>query len=180
MRRGTFRDPFRRRAAHRTAARRARARRHAARRGVQTLELILVLPILVIATLAIFQFGMLAAAQQGVTHAAITGAREAAKRTDIVTVRDTVDAILTPYDIAISNAPGSGTKVMLEDGLNPPVEYGDPLLDCYANGPALVAGEVRVTVCILTSVAKVPDALSTFGFSLAGRRFEISSVTRKE
>ena len=155
-------------------------RRAPCRRGVEILELILALPVLVIALVAVVQFGMVLVVQQAVTAAVTGAAREAGKHSDIAVVRTAVERLLAPHDIEISNTSGSGTKVMLEDGSLGTSSFGDPTLVCEASGNALAANEVRVTLCIDLEAARVPNALASFGFDLFGRRFESSAVVRKE
>lgn len=150
------------------------------RRGVEVLELILVLPVLVVALVALVQFGIAMVVHQAVTTAAGAAAREASKQADILVVRDAVDRILSPHNIQILNTPGSGTKVMLDDGALGTTSFGDAGLSCIAHGNAPAANEVRVTVCIDLAKAKVPNALASFGLDFAGKRFETSATVRKE
>ena len=100
------------------------------RRGVTTLELILVMPVIVVMLVAILEFGTLMVLQSTVTHAATVGAREAGKIADIDEVVEAVQAVLGVNCITLSEASGSGTKVILEDVTNLPSQFGDPTLDC--------------------------------------------------
>ena len=90
------------------------------RRGVQTLELILVTPVLVLVLLAIVEYGVLNVTHAGITHAATVGARVAGKEStfDLIPtppdVYDPVEAVagevnkvLATVDIAIDGRPGA-------------------------------------------------------------------------
>jgi hypothetical protein len=151
---------------------------------VETVELLLVLPILVIATIAIIEFGILLMFHQAVIDAATAGAREAGKGGNVNAVALKVNRFLSPFDVGIAGVGPSLGNIVLEDGLNPPVLYnpGGPACDPPPS-PAVGANEVRVTVCLAIhspSGKPVPDWLSVFGFSLSGRKFEVSALVRKE
>ena len=119
--------------------------------------------------------------QPAVIHAATVGAREAGKGADISEIVACVDGVLAPHCITISDTAGSGTKVILEEGLGPvTTEFGDPNLTCDLPANALLTDEVRVTVCIHFSAVPMCDALAPFGFSLADKRFEASSLVKVE
>ncbi len=150
------------------------------RRGAIALELILTLPILVVLFVATFEYGMLMILQPAVTHAATVGAREAGKCSDIELVARVVQSIVGVNCITISDAPDSGTKVILEDGTKGTTEFGDPNLDCQTPSNPLNPDEVRVTVCVDLEATPLCDPLGAFGFSLFGCRFQVSSLVKKE
>lgn len=160
------------------------------RRGVVVLEFLLAFPILFITTLAIFEFGILVLVQQTLTAAATEGAREAAKigasTNETATV---VDEILSVHQIAFdptaTNAT-DGARLIIEYGppLSTTAERGNTSIPCSPIGPAPGTDEVRVTLCVTatdaTGCQPVPDWLSSFGFSLSGCEFEISSRANVE
>lgn len=160
------------------------------RRAAIIVELLLVFPILFIATLAIFEFGILALVDQTVTAAATEGTREAARIGAVTNeIAMVIDEILSVHQINFDPTTTNATddaRVIIEYG--PPIsttaERGNTTIVCSANGPAVGTDEVKVTVCVnVTNAAgeqPVPDWLSTFGFSLAGRKFEISSLANLE
>ncbi len=150
------------------------------RRGVGTLELILTLPVIVVMLVALVEYTTLMILQSTVTHAATVGAREAGKIADIEEVVEAVQAVLGANCITLSDEPGSGTKVILEDVANLTTQFGDPNLDCQLPTNPLASDEVRVTVCIEMHATPVCDALRAFGFSLVGKRFQVSSLVKKE
>lgn len=160
------------------------------RRAAIIVELLLVFPILFITTLAIFQFGILAVVDQTVTASATAGAREAAKIGAVTNeVAGVIDDILSVHAITFDPTTTNGTddaRVIIEYGapISTTVERGNTSITCSPIGPAVGTDEVKVTVCVnVTNAAgeqPVPDWLSTFGFSLAGRKFEISSLANVE
>ncbi len=150
------------------------------RRGAVTLELILALPILVVLLIATFELTIVLLVKPAVTHAATVGAREAGKGADVDELAEVVQAVIGVNCITVSDAPGSGTKIVLEDGTEETTQFGDPNMVCPTPGNPLNSDEVRVTVCIEYEVTPICDALRDFGFSLAGRTFRASSLVKKE
>lgn len=150
------------------------------RRGAVTLELILVLPILVVLLVATFELTIVLLLKPAVTHAATVGAREAGKAADVDELAEVVQAVIGVNCITVSDAPGSGVKIVLEDGAAETTEFGDPTMACPTPENPLNSDEVRVTVCVEYEVTPICDALSYFGFSLAGRSFLASSLVKKE
>lgn len=154
------------------------------RRGVEILELILALPVMLIASLAVLEFGILVLVQQAVTTAATEGAREAAKGATCTEVGEVVEAFLAAHNLDISG--GGSVKVVCESkagGVTTTASAGNASLDCSPPGFGLNNGEVRVTVCVEVTDGNdkpVPDWLSVFGFSLAGATFEVSSLAQFE
>ena len=144
------------------------------------MELILTLPIIVVLLVAIFEYGTLMLLQAAVTHAATVGAREAGKCSDVNLVARVVQSVVRGNCITISDAPGSGTKVILEDGTEGMSIFGDPDLDCQLPTNPLNPDEVRVTVCIDLAATPLCDPLEDFGFSLMGCHLRASSLVKKE
>ena len=148
--------------------------RRSRREGMQTLEVVLVLPILLLVTLAIFQFGILVLVQQSVAHAATVTAREAGKGADVDELVLAANEILGPHCIAI----GPDAAVVVEADLaaasrgsltcNPPV------------GPSMGIDEVRTTICVDLIQQPFLTALEAYCIDFSGKRFEISSLVKKE
>ncbi len=157
------------------------------RKGVEFLELILVMPILFIATLAIFEFGILLLYEEAVTAATVEGAREAAKTTNDSEVAYVVQSFLAIHNVVfdtttISNG-GGNAYVLIERGLAVG-ERGNLNYAAAAYGPnPLNANEVRVTVStpmVIANDKPVPNWLRFFGFDLGTSRMQISSLTQAE
>ena len=163
-----YRHPLR--SHHRKAP---RARRH----GVGTIQLILAVPVLFIATLAIFQFGMVMLINQTIVTATIEGTREAARGGNIEDVRAVVNQFLAIHQLEVVDNPMGLARLIL-DPPNPITEVGNPAIPCSPDGPAPVAGEVRVTLCVRVSQndEPIPNFLQMFGFSLSDQTYEASSL----
>jgi Flp pilus assembly protein TadG len=160
---------------------------------VQTLELILVTPVIVLVMLAILEFGMLNITQSAITHAATVGAREAGKTETFTTgaggtveeIRDEINAVLAAIDIQITDT-SSGMLITIQErtgGVTNDYTVGDTSLSPTL--PALDDGEVSATLCIAFDATKlngspVINAFSSCGFTFNGKEFEISSLARKE
>lgn len=167
------------------------------RKGVHTIELIIALPVVFIATLAAFEFGLLIVFQQGVTAATIEGAREAAKGTitltpaqNLVAVQTVVNTFLQPYGVNIQTG-DSDSNIRLEIDTTTDDTLTPGGFSCFATGPLpLSADEVRVTVSLKLVPGTAPSAwgtndgvpnwLSKYGFSLSTQRFEVSALAKKE
>lgn len=149
------------------------------RRGMQTLEVVLILPLLLLMSIAIFQFGIMMLVQQAVTHASTVAAREAGKGADIDELVEVINRVLSPHGIVI----GTDASVRLEDSeIVIPVEdqqRGD--LQCDSpSSPVLGPYEVRVTVCVDLTTKPMLNALRSYGVDFSCKRFQISSMVRKE
>ena len=160
------------------------------RGGSVTLEFILAFPILFIATLAIFEFGILMLVEQAVVTAAIEGSREGAKlgaTTDCVAkkVQSILGVHCLVFDTMMSQPNSGDALVIIEDGSGLiSGERGNLSISCTPQGPALTSTQIRVTVCVpVTDVdgcKPVGDWLAYFGFSLQGKVFRVSSVANLE
>ncbi len=152
-------------------------KRWSRRRALATLQVVLVLPILVLMTVAIIQFGILILVEQAVTHAATVAAREAGKGADVDQLACVVETMLCPHNVKL----GPNASLVLEDlEADTPVEQRGTLPCTAPSTPSLDADEVRVTVCVELSKKPFLNALKCVGLDLAGRRFSVSSVVKKE
>lgn len=178
---------IRTRAQHPASRTRARAQnrnsRYAAgerRRGSIVLEMLLAVPLLLIATLAVFEFGFLLLLHGAATTAAIEGVREAQQGASCNEVAATVQKLLAVHNLAVSSS--GDVRVVCEHrsgGSTQVRNRGNTSIPCTPTGPSLsFNGEQRVTVCVRVSdgTAPVPDWLATFGFSLNGRTLQVSSL----
>lgn len=155
------------------------------RRGVQVLELLLTIPVLVAVLLAAMEYGMVLIGRSTVTHAAAVGAREAGKGGNITDVVAAVNNVLTANRMAVTAGAGSGTKVILEDGSGGTSEFGDPGM-LYTPPSAIDPDEVRVTAWIRFNALKTDgrtqfiNAFNAFGFTLNGKEFQVKSLVKKQ
>jgi hypothetical protein len=150
------------------------------RRGSAVLEIFLALPALLIATLAVFQFGFLLLLHEAVTTAAIEGAREAQQGASCAEVAQTVQKLLAVHNLSVASDGEVHVVCERRMGGSTQVRHrGNTAITCTPAGPPLAFnGERRVTVCVRVSdgTAPVPDWLSTFGFSMMGRTLRVSSL----
>jgi Flp pilus assembly protein TadG len=162
-------------------------RQTAGRRGVETLEVVLALPVLLIATIAVFEFGFLILVHQAVTTAAVEGVREAAK--DQSTTEATaleVQRILGVHEMSFATTGTNTTddvRVVVERFGSPTDQVGNTSLLCSPQGITLLPNQIRVTVCIRMTNANgrpVPNWLSSLGFTLVDRRLEASALASAE
>ncbi|MDA1053222.1 MAG: pilus assembly protein [Planctomycetota bacterium] len=165
-----------------------RSRNLSARSGVSTLEAIVALPIVIIVTFAIFQFGILMVVQQTVTRATIEAARAASQESTATAANIAAIAaandVLAVHNLTIDSSSTdttSDTKLVLEYGTASAIQTGDPGLTCTPPSvPTMLTSEIRVTICLDLEKSPLKNSLASFGFSLAGKRLEISSHTSIE
>ena len=150
------------------------------RRGVQVLEMILITPVFVAVFVAAAEYVPVLIGQSTLTHAVGEGAREAGKGGNLNDVLAAVNKVLLANNLAVTDAPGSGTMVVLQNGPNT-FEFGDPNLTCQLP-PSPAVGEVQVTLCVLFSAAKINSTVpmvspfNVFGYTLNGKRFQVSAL----
>lgn len=182
--------------------RRITSSRSTRRRGVESVEVMVALPVLVIVTLAIFQFGILMLIYQAVVTATVEGAREAGKGGNINAVATVINQILVPHGVVVSSTSTDANIVVEQsqlwiDPMQPPPPPIVTMLNtnpCYPpTGVPLSTAHLETRVTFSLSLVPtggvnsawgtrqgVPNWLSVFGFSLAGKRFEVSSLVRTE
>lgn len=147
------------------------------RQGSVTLEVALILPLLVLLTIATIQFAVFTTVEQAVVHAATAAAREAAKGASVAELVCVVETVLEPHGVSI----GNGASVRLEDPQAEPVSVQQGSFPCEpaATPAAPVSGEVRVTVSIDMGKKPFLNALKYIGIDHRGQPFSISSLAKK-
>lgn len=160
-------------------------RRRRLRRGIQTLEAVLAIPILLIAMFAFFQFGPLVTVQQAVTQATVEAAREISKvhmfdlsdSSDLAVAEDVVNEVLGVHGIQVGD---SGLLVILEDASG--VEcLGDALLEpthCPAATSVTDVAEYKVTLILRLENSPIPNVLGSYCVDLSDKYFQVTSVSR--
>ena len=136
------------------------------RRGVLTVEMLLTLPILLLAGLSLVQFSMLLLGSQALSAAAHSGVRQAAlPGATIGSVRESVDNALDGWSFK------KYTQVLIFVNDQPASKF--PL------DQARTGDKVSVTVRVgATKVA--PNALSLVGITIAGTDLQQTFVMRVE
>jgi len=148
--------------------------RHHRRRGVVTVELIMVLFVLVLASFVSFQFAIALIVKQAVSHAATVAAREAAKGADEADLTEDIETILSGLGITI----GTDASFILEDP-TPGLLQGT--LPCTPPLTPLIDGdEVRVTICVSLTTDPILNILEPYGIDYTGKTFTISAVATRE
>lgn len=147
------------------------------RRGVLTLEAVLVLSILIVVTVAVFQFAIVMLIEQGITHAVTVAAREAGKGADIDATVESVDAVLGIHGLRI----GPGASLVLEDPLATPSVLVRGETACQPpSQPPIPSGYIRATLCVNLGQRPFLNALRTVCLDFSERTFTVSAVARRE
>jgi len=158
--------------------------RQRSRRGIQVLEAILVLPILLIAILSGFLFAPLMAVNQATISAAEEAAREGAKQLGNQVVEDivleTAGPILAVHGLRLEDE--GGAMVIIEQFEQPVICRGDIGVwnDCPNTSTVTDAAEVRVTVRVAVKAAPIPQVLKYFGVDLSSQTLECTALARKD
>ncbi|UUO07966.1 pilus assembly protein [Blastopirellula sp. J2-11] len=145
------------------------------RSGVQTLELVIAFPLLLIASLAIVQFATLSAFQSTVEAAVAEAAREAAKTIDPL---DAPQAAQVTFNRAmfLHGITTSTPKIALAiDQVGSHTVYGDPTMALLPG--AVIGNEVRVTAAVSLRSAPTLNLLKTFGLDFDQRTIETTHVS---
>jgi hypothetical protein len=168
--------------------RRIRTGHRPARRGAVTLELIIMLPVWLIAMGAIVQFGLLIGLRQQVALASRVGAEEAS-RTASLSLTDNDPVPDNVVDVVEQQLLSSGIKqcaIMLEHNLDDAaitLRSGTP--DCPTIGtsddwpPPGNYYYVRVTVCV-PATELTPNLLKFFGFDISQHVIRNATTFRHE
>lgn len=160
-------------------------RRRRLRSGIQTLEAVLAIPVLLIGMFAFFQFGPLVTVQQAVTQATIETAREISKvhmfdlsdSVDLAVAENVVNEVLGVHGIQVGD---SGLLVILED-ISGVECLGDALLEpthCPASTSVTDASEYKVTLILRLENSPIPNVLGSYCVDLSDKYFQVTSVSR--
>ena len=156
-----------------------------ARRGFQALELAFVLPILALLLLTALEYGRMLMTRAGATQAVTVAAREAGKGGNILDVTEAVNRVLAVHHVAVTDALGSGTKIVVQDGNGATIEFGDPNLSLPQ--PASIGPDEVCVTLVLEFNAKRTDgrrpmvpSLDVLGFSRNGKHLSTRALVKKE
>lgn len=177
---------------HRSTGGLVRITGRASRSGIVVYELLLVLPVVILALLAVVVFGVLIANRQPLEMATRDGALVASKLdlpstpTNVIPtdVKDAIDAALEEIGIDVATALANGTMhIRLEHTwdtasgslIDPPIVLEEGSLVCPdpsfppAPDPAASGrGYVRLTVCVRTDLL-TPNLLSSYCIDMSDR-----------
>ena len=161
------------------------------RAGIAAFESLLVIPILLFALMAAFEYGAMMAVHHAVMSAATEAAREGAKvPTDLATdaagattrildaLEATVETVLfTTHGLTV--VPDSGVFLIVEDSTG--IASRGQVIGTVPGATGITdASEVRVTIRVNFSNARVPNWLSAYCLDLSGKYFEMSSISRRD
>ena len=171
------------------------------RRGAVILEFILVLPILIIVTLSIFEFGYLILVGQAINTAAIEGSRKAAElggeANSAEPAINVIQEFLAVHKINLSNTqPAAANQgdafvrvdygtITLADRLGASMQsytWGNSNYQVAAPG-GIEDNEVIVTIRVPVNdgtVETIPNLLCYFGFDLTPYTYEYRALTPLE
>ncbi|MBA2117892.1 TadE/TadG family type IV pilus assembly protein [Bremerella alba] len=154
-----------------------------ARRGIQVLEVLLLFPVLLIATFSFFVLGPTVTVRQTVQHAAEEAAREVAKKTGTQTTtiiaEEVVDQVLAVHGLDLS-MPGIRADVWEYDVIGGSIvstELGDLSLPDPIQPNGIVdpnqdlddPNQVIVQVTVAIGDTPIPKILSNMNFDITGR-----------
>lgn len=138
-----------------------------------------------VAVLAVaLQCGKAMVIRSGVVQAATVAAREAGKGAGIAEVAQAVNRVLAVHGIAVSDRPGSGTKVTVQAGDGKVEEYGDPNIP--APRAAIGADETLATVWIHFDARRtdgsklLADAFGVLGLAFGRSGLSASALGKQE
>jgi len=146
-----------------------------ARRGIQVLEVLLLFPVLLIATFSFFVLGPTVTIRQNVQHAAEEAAREVAKKIGTQTTTnlatETVDQVLSVHGLDLFT-PGVRVDVWEYDDTIPaivPTELGDLTVPDPVAPSFTDPNQVIVQVTVEIDSTPIPNVLSNMKFDISGR-----------
>ncbi len=143
------------------------------RGGYLVVEVVIAVLLLLIASIAVFQYGIAMTIQQAVSHSATVAAREAGKGATIDQLVDVVETVLRVHQLRV----GEHLSIRLDTSTSQQ-QRGD--LECPEPGSNIGPDEVRVTVCVDMAAKPFINPLSAYGIDFRGRTISISSLVKKE
>ena len=143
------------------------------RRGVQTLELILALPILVLLLFGCMQLSTMLTVKNSICAAAMEAGRCAGSGAELSEIEGVVDDILGVHNMVL----GPGVRLVLQDADGQVVSAGDENLSTDATAEPPPAGMIRSIVLVSADSAPVPNMLAQYCIDMTNRRFECCTLT---
>lgn len=151
------------------------------RRGTTSVQVILILPVLFLFTLAMVQCGSWLVTKQTIAAASAKAARTAARGGDLNHVQWTVARVLGTNKMGVGRR--GDVAIVVERHGTEPAFAGNPHVKCRPYGPALQPGEVRVTVCVRRgrfAGRRIPNWLGPLGRFFTPRKLQCSSLAAVE
>ena len=149
------------------------------RRGAETLELILVLPVLFTVLIAGIQFSSVIVVDTTLAHASIEAARLAAMGCDAAEIAARTDQFLSAHGMVL----GTGSRLVIEDETGVIQSHGDGLLTSSIIGTPVAPDSVRSTFLVETDASPIPNLLKSDRIDFSGKLFQqvaVASIPRCE
>ena len=151
---------------------------HRARRGIQVLEVLVLFPVLLIATFSFFVLGPTVTVRQNVQHSAEEAAREVAKKvgtqTTTMITTDVVNEVLSVHGLDLSTDgvradvweyDPTGSGPIIHTPLGDTTNVAEPVEPTGFSDPDQVIVQVTVEI----ESAPIPNILSNMKFDISGR-----------
>lgn len=155
--------------------------------AINSIHLLLILPLMLLGVLAVLQFALISVVESGVQSAARTAADVASRGGGIPQILASIDSVLSTHGIDVPDTAGparGNVLVVVEAPERPdPIIAGNPTIEVTPTGPALRSGELRVTICVRLSGGSndpVPNWLRFVGFSMEGQKVLSSALAVRE
>lgn len=143
------------------------------RQGIQILEAVLLMPLLLLGTFSFFVLGPAITVQQTLNSAAAETAREVAKRVPTQSAATIASATLEPI-LAVHGLtldPQSGVLVVIEEDDNQVTCLGNTSIGpCPATSSITSEDRVKVTVIVNIKGTPIPNALGAVGLDLSSKQ----------
>lgn len=153
------------------------------RRGIQVLEAVVLMPVLLLATFSFFVLGPAVTVQQSLNSAAAETAREVAKRVPTQSTQAIAEATLGPILAVhgLSLQSNSGVLVFIEEDGNQVTCLGDPSVSpCPSTSSILSEDRVRVTVVVNVASTPIPNVLGAAGFNFSSRQITCTATALRD
>jgi TadE-like protein len=152
-----------------------------ARRGISSLQVIFILPILILFTIAVVQYGAWLVTKQTIAASCAKAARTAARGGELRDVKRTVAKVLATNKMGVSD--NGDVAIVVERYGKPSETAGNPQVTCRRCGPEVQPGEVRVTVCVRRgrfAGRRIPNWLGVLDRWFTPRQLQCSSLAAVE
>ena len=142
------------------------------RRGIEVLELILTLPILVLIAIAAIQFGVLLMAQNTIATASREAARLAANGSGEWQLEHDVNSCLSPFGLEL----GDGVRLVIQDETGTLQSLGDGALSSDVLLSPVPHAMIRSTLLVSVESTRTPNLLANHGVDYSNGQFEYSAL----
>ena len=144
------------------------------RRGIEVLEFILAMPVLILALIAGIQFATVLAVDSTIQAAAIEASRVASGEfCNDADVAAAVDQFLAVHGISI----GPGVRLVLQDSTGIVSSFGDATLTSAQLASLPPPGVIQSVLIVETDETPIPNLLANYCVDFSGKQYEACAVT---